>query len=329
MNSSTNNPITNSLKSGITDNDIDNAIRKSGYPLQTVIANQLRLDFMCQEEWSYIDRKTKEIRSIDIMAEDLVYDLKKPEPKVRPILNLIIECKQSELPYVFFLSPDKLKTSNYPYITGLFKQMITLSTNDDTSTWTFPIIDVLGLSNENYIINSAPCSMTFSKCVRSGRDITLSGTESYQNLVLPLITSLLYFNESKTPPKTALYFDGHLPFAIGVLDAPMIGVHVYGDTHVSKLIPWVRVFRHESYESENWTERTKIYAIDIVHKDFFDEFIKTHLMPFVQKFADLIIKHDKKIALGKAFVKGLGKDSWTNIEGRLENLPIIKRNFIK
>lgn len=328
MKSAKDNPKSNSLNPGVSDQDVDLAIKKSGYPLQTIIANKLRKKFYCQEEWSFIDRKTKEIRSLDIMAQMELFDISKGQPKVRPTLNLLIECKQSELPYIFFLSPDKLRTPNYPYFGGLFHKSITLSTNDDPSTWTFPIIDVLGLSDVDFIINAAPCSMTFSKCVRSGKDIVLSGTESYQGLVLPLITSLLHFDESETPPRTAMYFDGHLPFAIGVLDATMIGVTVNERSHESELIPWVRVFRHESYESEDWTERKKIYAIDIVHKDFFDTFIDTQLMPFAHKYADLIVKHDTKLADGRAFAKGFGKDSWNDIEKRLEKYSITKKRIL-
>jgi hypothetical protein len=205
---------------------------------------------------------------------------------------------------------------------------MTLSTNDDASTWTLPIIDVLGLSKDDFVLNIAPCSMTFSKCVRSGKDIVLSGTESYQSLVLPLLTSLLHFGESETPPKTAMYFDGHLPFAIGVLDAPMIGVKVGDNSHESELIPWVRVFRHESYESEHQTERNKIFAIDIVHKDFFDTFVDDLLLPFAKKYADLIIKHDTKIAEGKAFAKGLGENIWTDIEERLEKYSMTEKRIL-
>lgn len=325
-----NNPATNILTPGISDNDVEQAIKKSGYPLQTIITNKLRKIFYVQEEWSFIDSKTKEIRSLDVMAQKELYDFKKGQPRVRPTLNLLIECKQSELPYVFFLSPDKLRTSDYPYFSGLFHKSVFVSTNDDPSTWTFPIIDVLGLSQEDFLINSAPSSVTFSKCVRSGKDIVLSGTESYQSLVLPLIKSLQHFDTLETPPKTAMYFDGHLPFAIGVIDEPMIGVTVTENSHKSELIPWIRVFRHESYESEDRTERNKLFAIDIVHKDYFDTFIDKHVMPFVQKYADLIIKHDTKLAEGKAFAKGMGKDCWTDIEKRLEKHSFTKKkNFAK
>lgn len=328
MISSKDNPAENKLNPGVTDLDVENAIKKSGYPLQTIIANKLRTNFYCQEEWSFIDSKTKEIRSLDIMAQMPLYDFEKGQSRVRPKLNLLIECKQSELPYVFFLSPDKLRTSDYPYISGLFHKKITISTDDDNSTWTFPIIDALGLSEDNFLLDSAPNSMTFSKCARSGKDIALSGTESYSGLVLPLIKSMQHFDEAETPPKTAHYFDAHLPFSIGVIDGPMIGVTIEEKTHKSEFIPWVRVFRHESYEHDEWTERKKLFAIDIVHKEYFDTYLNSHLLPFAKKYAHLIIKHDDKIAEGKAFAKGMGKQSCRDIEARLEKYSMTKKRIL-
>ena len=93
MKASKDNPKSNHLHPGITDIDIDTAIKKSGYPLQTIITNKLRETFYCQEKWSFIDNKTNENRSIDIMAQMNLYDYNN-QPRVRPILNLLIECKK-------------------------------------------------------------------------------------------------------------------------------------------------------------------------------------------------------------------------------------------
>lgn len=328
MQSAPNNPIENKLSQGITDLDVDNAVRKSGYPLQTIISNKLRDKFYCQEEWSFIDSKTKEVRTLDIMAQMELFEHTKKQLRVRPTLNLLIECKQSELPYVFFLSPSKLHTYDYPYISGLFHKDISISSDDDPSTWNVPLVHALGLEKEPFLNGMDYNSMTFSKCVRNGKEIALSGTEAYQGLVLPLIKSLQYFEESERPPKTAHYFDGHLPFAIGVIDGPMVGITVEEKLHSSELIPWVRVFRHESYESDDWTKRRKVFAVDIVHKDYFDSFISDHLLPFVNKYSELMIKHETKVAEGKAFAKGMGKNCWTGIEERLQKYSIAKKRIL-
>lgn len=318
-----NNPSTNILGSGISKSDVDHAINKSGYPLQTIVANLLRKEFQIEEEWSFIDSKTKEIRAIDIMAEKPLYDYMVEHPTVRPTLNLIIECKQSELPYVFFFSAENRHTNYYPVISGLFKKDITLSTNDDNSTWSFSLRSAFGLDDHQFL-HQVPSSMTFSKCVRKGKDIVLSGADGYHNLVLPIITSMHHFDDAVKPPKTALYFDAHLTFGIGVVDSPMIGVTVKDSGHEQEMIPWVRVFRHESYEHENWWERKKLFAIDIVHKDFVNEFVSKNLLPFAREFAQKILKHQEIVVSGKGFAKGLGQNSQEKIEERLE-----KRKFGK
>lgn len=291
------NPKNNQLRSSITIEAINAAIEKSGYPLQTIVTNKLRKSFFCQEEWSYVDSKTNENRSIDIMAQMDLYDYKN-QPRVRPILNLLIECKQSELPYIFFLTPEQIRTFHYPNICGLPNKNIEVFTDDDPSSWSLPIINAFDLSEDSYLIDSVPNSMTFSKCVRKGKNLELSGSESYQSLILPLLRSLQYFEKVEAPVKSARYFDCHLPFAIGVLDSPMIGVSVNEKSHSTTLIPWVRVYKYESVDSGT-DERSKLFAFDIIHKDYLDTFITKKLLPFIGKVSTLILKHEELIVKGK------------------------------
>ncbi len=154
--------------------------------------------------------------------------------------------------------------------------------------------------------------------MRSGSNISLSGTDSYNNLVLPLLKSLQFFDYAEHPSKIANYFKCHLSFAIGVIDGPMVGVKLNENSHEIDFIPWVRVFRQESCDSKEHSEMKKLYAIDIVHKDFFDVFISDHLIPFAENFSTLIMKHQDVIADGRAFARGFGANCWTQIEPRLE-----------
>ena len=229
-----------------------------------------------------------------------------------------IECKQSELPYVFFLSPQTVQTTNYPMFSGLFDKSISINTDDDNSTYNTAIIDCLGQREHSFLVNAVPSCMTFSKCVRKGKDIALSGTDAYQNLVMPLLKSLQHLDNIERPPKTAYYFDGHITVGIGVVDGPMIGVKINGDKHETELLPWVRVSRHESYENEDWTKRQKIFSIDIVHKDFFETYLNENLLPFAKSLSEKMLKHHQVLADGKGFAKGMGKQGWRKIEERLE-----------
>jgi hypothetical protein len=119
-----NNPATNKLGPGLTETDVLDAVSKSGYPLQTIVGNYLRSQFHVQEEWSYIDKDAQELRTIDILAEKHLYDLTREHPRVRPTLDLLVECKQSALPYVFFLSSSKPWVPHFPLLAGLFRHTL-------------------------------------------------------------------------------------------------------------------------------------------------------------------------------------------------------------
>lgn len=247
MNSNANNPPLNIIGSGITEDALAAAVSKSGYPLQTVVGMILRSypGFQqVQEEWNYIDEETKEARALDILVNRLLYDpLTQEQPRVRPHLSLLIECKQSALPYVFFLSSNKKLAPNFPLLAGLFRHTMTITTDDTPSTWTFPILRGLDLYTHPFILDDPMYCTTFSKCVRKGSDLELSGSESFNGLVLPLMKAMRYFRQVESPPDTASYFDCHLVIGIGVLDAPMVGVDVSETGNQLIYTPCVRVIR--------------------------------------------------------------------------------------
>src|SRR5512141_1401562 len=98
------NPLSNCLNQGVTEEQVVAAVTKSGYPLQTFVGDLLRSrryvpeePFYVQEEWSYIDPDDRKLRSLDLLAELRLHGWN-PQPRVRPSLSLLIECKQSTLP---------------------------------------------------------------------------------------------------------------------------------------------------------------------------------------------------------------------------------------
>jgi len=311
-----NNPPTNVLGAGVDERDLAAAIEHSGYPLQTVTANSLRSSFAVQDEWAYIDRDTREPRAIDIFAQRHLFNVETEQPRVRPMLNLLIECKQSDLPYIFFLSPTPPMLLEFPIVAGLAQDQIRLTTDDSAATWYFLPIHLLGLEAHRFLRDPMYC-YTFSKCVRKGKELELSGSESYNSLVLPIIKALSHFQDAEEPPKTAGCFDAHLVLGIAVVNAPMVGVRVLDKSNELGLLPWVRVVRHEYLEDlERW-RRSKRLVVDIVHKDFFQKYIEDHVSPFANDFGALAMKHQKILATGRGFATGMQKDSWRDIEPRL------------
>jgi hypothetical protein len=316
MNNSPNNPSSNCLGPGVNESDIVTAIGKSGYPLQTVVANILRSDFHVQDEWSYVDRNSKQLRTIDIFAQKYLYDITAEQPHVRPFLNLIIECKQSSLPYVFFLSPSKPWLPEFPLLAGLTGKMVEITSDDTPSSFTLPMLHALGMDSHKFVQDTDFC-MVFSQCVRKGSGLDLSGSDSYNNLVLPLVNCLQHFQLAEAPPSTALYFDAHLTVGIALLDAPMIGVRVNSQHHEYVFTPWVRIIRHEYQEDSYYPSKGIMAAIDVVHKDFFGTYLNDNLLPYANSFCERAIKHQKVVASGKAFVLGMEHDCANDICSRL------------
>jgi len=319
MKQAPNNPPGNTLAAGTTDALVADAISRSGYPLQVTVATMLRHQMWVQEEWAYLDRDTKELRSLDIRAGVHLYDLKGTQPRIRPQLDLLIECKQSELPYVFFVSPMKSQwPPDFPVFAGLAHRTIEVATDHDRSTWSFGVVQSLGLESDAFLATEPLLCTTFSKCVRKGKDLELSGTESYQALTLPLVKAMAHLQDSEAPPKTAYYFDLYLGIGVAVLDAPMIAVDVKPTGNDLTMAPWIRIVKHEYLDDREWWDRSRWFALDVVHKDFLRDYIDQHVMLFAKRFAERALRHQNELATGVAFVPGMAKDSWTNIEQRLQ-----------
>ena len=226
MKSTPENPSSNRLTPGVSVEVLADAIHASGYPLQLQVAQNLSEGFYIQEEWSYIDHQTQVPRTIDLVASRELFEWKDPQPRVRPELNLVIECKQSDLPYVFFLSDRHPRLPDFPTISGLKAKNVVITSDDDPSSWHIPPLGALGLDQHSFLSDSVPFCVTFSKCVRHGKKLTLSGSDPYQNLMLPILKAADHFDQTQIPPPTAHYFDGHLVIGVGVLDAPMVGVRL-------------------------------------------------------------------------------------------------------
>ena len=186
-------------------------------------------------------------------------------------------------------------------------------------------MSILELERHTFI-NEPECCSSFAKCERVGRNLQLSGEEVYRDLVLPIMKAMHHFQLAETPVQTALYFDCHLSFGVAVIDAPIVGVTLYKQSHKIKLIPWVRLVRHETGEVPDWTHRMNLFAIDLIHKDYFKSYLNEHLIPFAQEFSRLAIRHQKILVSGKAFVSGMGKGPWGNFEQRIKPLSTIRKS---
>ncbi|PKV98740.1 hypothetical protein [Nocardia fluminea] len=313
------NPPGNSLPNGISNEQVLAAINSSGYPLQTTVARLLQAEFDIQPEWGFLDRTTGAQRAIDLLAMRRPHDrLKTGHDYVMPELALIVECKQSQLPYVFFEHSAPIKSgNNFPHISGLRNSDIELYTDVSNSIWKYPLLAALSMLDEPFLRAPAECS-TLSKCVRKGSTVALSGSESYEGTVLPIRSAVDHFRQRNKPNDTFRYFSAVLTIGIAVLDAPMVSTQVAdnGDSSI-EFKPWVRLWRHEPPATPNPFGDSDVSAIDFIHRDFLATYVHNHLLPFFDVFQEKISKHSKEVAAGEGFVPGLAGMRISDIEKHL------------
>ncbi|KAF6243326.1 hypothetical protein C6988_03525 [Nitrosopumilus sp. b1] len=301
------NPPTNMLGKGLDESEVIKAIEQAGYPLQTIIVNKLSKKFdLIEEEWTFIDDDLQKRRSIDIIASKRLYNEEEGiQKRIRPILSMLIECKKSETPYVFFVSKNHKIGNEFPFYAGLSKYELRVKSNDSYAPWHIDISDGLSLYEHPFMKKPLATCSVFTKCNRGKNHLECSGDESFNNLILPLLKSLYYFRKINKPPKTAEYFDFIATLAVGVVDAPMIGITSSEAGNKSILLPWVRVIRHQSDENEGWLQREKYLSIDIVHKDYFDTYVDKHVLPFSKEFSKKALVQHEVIAEGKGYAESI------------------------
>jgi len=319
-----NNPGTNQLGPGVTEEQVLNAVDTSGYPLQIHVTEIFRSKrsssqnepFQISEEWCFVDRDTNNLRNIDLLVTTRLHGWE-PQPRVRPQLTVLVECKQSQLPYIFFETQNKVRLVDFPVIAGLHRDKITITTDDDRSSWRYTVIHALDLDDDHFQ-SDPPFCYNLSKCVRKGQGaLELSGTDAYNSVVLPLVKALQHFKQVRTPPNTAYYFDAHLAVILAVLDAPMVGVTIDSGRAILTASPWMRVLRHEHFDSRERVESEKLWVLDVVHKDFLADYINVHLLPFAERFAERVLRHPVELATSEAFVSRMGAQGWHTIENRM------------
>jgi hypothetical protein len=314
------NPKANQLVAGVTEADVLDAVAKSGYPLQNIVSDYFgTATFRTVEEWSYLDKDSGQLRTIDVKAERPLFDYEiGRDIRIRPSLVLLIECKQSQMPYVFFLSRHPIRVSHFPVFAGLRGEEIAIKTDDDRSTYNVGILGALDLQFRPFLIEDPEFCSSFAKCCRKGKELELSGSDPFLSLVSPLVKALQPCHTAVKPPITAEYFDLYLTLAVAVIDGPMMGVRVQEGSNKLIFLPWVRTVRHEYFEGADWLERGRAFAVDIVHKDFLSTYVENHVQNFAAEFSGLAIKHDRVLASGKAFVSGMNEKPYVELEKRLK-----------
>jgi len=296
-------------------NDVEEAIRKSGYPLQTHISAQLSQSFdYCVEEWAFVDSDSGQQRAIDLYCLKELYDPKSlGDPQVRPQLDVLIECKKSELPYIFFRSKVGGLQGGYPLISGLRSDEITFKLKGDLSTYSMSILSGLGMIEHPFVAAAPVRCRTLSKLIANGKKLSLSGDEPFMSAVLPMTKAMNYLAEISKPSQMAMHFDLHLIFGIVVLDAPMLVVDTSSPDAPLEFAPWVRLYRNTAKIGDRATSISKTLAIDFVHRDYVQDFLALHITPFTEDFSNRALKRNVALSKCKASVSGVKEFPWMDV----------------
>jgi hypothetical protein len=311
------NPARNQIPSSINEENLIKAIESSGYPLQGIAARKLlKWGFYVTEEWGFPDRGSNEPRTLDLVA---YCAFERPsQADVAPSLRLLIECKRSIHPYVFFQTLAHQDMSWFPRIAGLPHGGITILHEVNGMQAVRRLLtgsQSLGLSQLPFILDGPDTCAAFSRAEANGNKVELSGTDLFNRVVIPLA------NASDHAMRTFGYTGGRdttivypqLILCMAVLDAPMVLVESPEQWSNPILTPWVRVIRQEP-NLEQFAERPiKHYGVDLIHIDFFDTFIETHVLPFAKEFGSRAIQLGAGPLLHGGRVPDIDDWEWTEI----------------
>jgi len=325
------NPPQNKLPNGLPEARLVDVIRRSGYPLQSVVAAQLKELFVVTEEWGYSDRTANETRTLDVFAWKTLEAAQEDGVAVNPAMALLVECKHSDLPFVFFSSVASTGRviPDFPVIAGVqHPTLFAGSSNRQVAP-----ANCLRLDTEPFVSNDPPVCTSFGRArgkgtegsaVRASREkeqskgssgedeqhrwrgLEISGAEAYQNTVLPLVSALEYTKSYYRKVGGNRSIQAILVLAVCVIDGPMAVSEGTPDEPTLSMNPWVRVVRREATPTVGGYNANE-HVIDFVHRFVLKDYL-VKVLEFSSVFRGRVIEKAFILAEGKGEVNNLS--SW-------------------
>ncbi len=300
------------------------AVDRSGYPLQTVVAAKLAArGLRVEEEWTFEDPESAKHRALDVLGEYSAGDFVSTDDVATTVLlALLIECKQSRHPYLAFEAVAPPAFDRYPPVVGLGRRIIELKPDDETQNWfrEFPVSVILSMADEP-LVQHPPTATTLSRAVAKGKEFELSGEEPYNAVIRPLVKAASAYREhwhqSIQGRVGSLNLVGRLVLPVAVIDAPLVLVR--GTPGNSDLVAanWVRVVSRRP-PTRTW-RADRFDVVDIVHASFVDRFLDDYALPFARKYYEAVPSIHGALRTGRAVVEG-----WTG-----GDLPEAARNRLR
>ena len=311
------NPAGNQIPNSINEENLIKAIESSGYPVQGVVASKLqKRGFYVTEEWPFPNRDTNQPRNLDLSAYCAVE--RANGTNVEPGLFLLIECKRSIHPYVFFRTLGHQDVSWFPRIAGLAHSGISMLHEVDGMVAVQRLVpgsQAFGLCKLPFVDAGPDICAVFSRAEVNGKkvEVELSGSEVFNGLIMPLAIASDHALRVRAYGGAGQGVFPQLVLCVAVIDAPMLLVESPERCSDPILTPWVRVIRQEPNLEQVAETRIRQYAVDAVHVGFFDTFIETHVLPFASEFGRRAIQLGAGPVLNGGRVPDLERWEWTEI----------------
>ena len=307
--------LSETLRSGVTVDALLKAVSASGYPTQSITAERLRAALsrssgpvFMQEEWSFLDGERDTVRQLDILAAKHFeipsgfpsHSIDRPtdfRALLRYELDMFVECKKSELPYLFFLR-DGAYNPTVPELHGFPHADIEYGESEDQLFVRSPVIDLLRTWEARE--PTPPVAVSVSKAHRKGGgDIELSGDEVFRGLTVPVLKAVDHFRAQVEPPENWLYRSIRFLVPLVVLDAPMVGVTMIDGVASLEPLESVRLTITRPQGDDHASDLNSISGVDFVCLDALDKYVDT-MQDWAQVLVSRIDQFAAQVVTGKA-----------------------------
>jgi len=304
------NPAENRLKPGINEGSLLDAIDTAGYPLQSVVASKLLAQFRVTEEWGYVDSESKQHRSLDVFGFRVCSEGSE-DAGFPCTAAILVECKRSRAPFIFFKRVSEALIPQYPHVAGLGAGLRSLQTTTLLKITSVPLSSILGLNDTPFVAAPPARCSALARAELNGDKVRLSGDDAYNSVVLPLVKATrhaesLYNGAGKKGSRLLT-----LILPIAVIDAPMLLVETPQTSRDPVASPWLRIVRQEAREGDQGWYRWD--AIDAVHIGFLDAYLSDHLLPFLRTFASRVVRQKDVLRQG-GIVEDLSHWTWSEVQ---------------
>lgn len=271
---------------------IKEAIAKSGYPLENIVARIFNQEgFYSETNHNFQDQDTGVSREIDVYGIS-TFRLKREDDYLFPVL--LAQCKNWDSPLIFFMQENVHKD-----ISQLGNIRFTGEPQDiQGRKYIKDLIDYIDPKFHHYV-TSDEISTQFCYLEKKGDKYNVEHSRLYNDIVIPLIKSVQseIFDHEKMwthafeandfdPDNENLNFQIYYPLII--VSGDLLACHIEENSINLESVDRLVLRRH--YESKSISG---YYYIDVVKRDCLSEFLSRMIRQEMKKIGELLTKnHD-------------------------------------